>query len=78
MPSASDTPLRPASSGHGVVRPSPRGTRRDGAVTRSGANRGLTAVAERQAQGGRGCPGSHPEHGDTPMPPNLSNHEKKV
>ncbi len=37
MPSASDTPSRPASSGHGGVRPSPRGTRRDRAVTRSGA-----------------------------------------
>ena len=40
--------------------------RRDGAVTRSGANRGVTVVTERQATGERGCPVSHPEHGDTP------------
>ncbi len=35
-------------------------------MTRSGANRGVTVVTERQATGERGCPVSHPEHGDTP------------
>ncbi|MEA3276984.1 MAG: phosphatase PAP2 family protein, partial [Pseudomonadota bacterium] len=33
---------------------------------RSGANRGIKAVAERKAKGGLGRPVSHPEHGDTP------------
>ena len=45
----------------------PLGARRDGAVARSGANRGTRVVAERKAKGGLGSPVSHPEHGDTPM-----------
>ena len=40
-------------------------------MTRSGANRGVTVVAERKAKGGRGCPVSHPEHGDTPTIPGV-------
>jgi len=54
----------------------PLGARRDGAVARSGANRGTRVVAERKAKGGLGRPVSHPEHGDTPSsaPGDHSNH----
>ena len=45
----------------------PLGARRDGAVARSGANRGPRVVAARKAKGGLGRPVSHPEHGDTPI-----------
>ena len=50
MQSASDTPSSHSSSGHGRVRPSPQGTRRDGAVTRSGAAgaSGLSPSARRK------------------------------
>ena len=53
MQSASDTPSSHASSGHGRVRPSPQGTRRDGAVTRSGAAgaTGLSPSARRKGDG---------------------------
>ncbi|MEA3278436.1 MAG: hypothetical protein U9Q81_24695, partial [Pseudomonadota bacterium] len=44
---------------------------------RSGANRGIKAVAERKAKGGLGRPVSHPEHGDTPSDDSL-NSEKPV
>ena len=42
---------------------SPRQTAARACRQRGG--RGLRVVAASQAQGGRGCPGSHPEHGDT-------------
>ena len=64
MQSASDTPS--SHSRRGWRSPTaPVGGARGGAAARSGANRGLKVVAERQAKRGTGMSRSHPEHGNT-------------